>query len=340
MLNHENVREYYGKVLRSKADLKTSACCASNGLPPHLASAFASIPSAVTDRSYGCSTPIPPALEGATVLDLGCGTGTDCFLLSKMVGENGKVIGVDMTDDQLAVAQQHRAEVAKLWGYSASNIDFRLGIMEDLAESGVEAESADVVISNCVFNLAPDKSQIFAEVYRALRPNGELYFSDVVSDRRLSKACQDDPVAVGECLGGALYERDLMEVMQSVGFADVRIIERAPIQVEDQRVAQLANNAQFSSVTVRAFKIDLEIGQENYGHRATYLGSIPFYSDMFVLDEHNQFASGQTTPVSRNTSKILQSSRYGKFFCLNVSSQQHLGKFEPEVGDTKQSSCC
>src|SRR5688572_365042 len=103
----ESVKEYYGKVLSSNKDLKTSACCTADAFPEHLRSILADIHDEVKDRFYGCGSPIPPSLEGRTVLDLGCGSGRDCFLLSKLVGSKGKVIGVDMTDEQLDVAKKH-----------------------------------------------------------------------------------------------------------------------------------------------------------------------------------------------------------------------------------------
>lgn len=112
-----SVQRYYGEVLSSSADLKTSACCPPETLPAYLRDILAEIHPQVQDRFYGCGSPIPPALEGATVLDLGCGSGRDCYLLSKLVGPGGRVIGVDMTSEQLQIAQRYRHYHAAKFGY-------------------------------------------------------------------------------------------------------------------------------------------------------------------------------------------------------------------------------
>src|SRR5437868_3226329 len=104
----QSVKDYYGKVLKSSADLQTSACCLTESLPRHVVEILRDIHPEVKERFYGCGSPIPPALEGATVLDLGSGSGRDCYVLSKLVGARGRVIGLDMTDEQLAVARRHQ----------------------------------------------------------------------------------------------------------------------------------------------------------------------------------------------------------------------------------------
>jgi arsenite methyltransferase len=167
------VRRYYGEVLRSSADLQTSACCLADAMPRHLAALLGDIHPEVRDRFYGCGSPLPPALTGATVLDLGCGSGRDCYLLSRLVGAQGRVIGVDMTDEQLTVARRHLGYHAERYGYA--NVDFREGYIEDLAAAGIAAASVDVVVSNCVLNLSPDKGRVFREIFRVLKPGGELY---------------------------------------------------------------------------------------------------------------------------------------------------------------------
>ena len=110
-----------------------------------------------------------------------------------------------MTDAQLDVARKYQDEQARRFGFDASNVDFRAGFIEDLAELGIEDNSVDLVVSNCVINLTPFKDQVFSEIYRVLKPGGELYFSDVFCDRRIPDELRDDPVLRGECLGGALY---------------------------------------------------------------------------------------------------------------------------------------
>src|SRR5581483_9132634 len=223
----EAVRNYYGRVLQSTKDLQTSACCTAERLPPHLAEIEALIHDEVKDKFYGCGSPLPPALEGATVLDLGCGSGRDTFILSKLVGERGQVIGVDMTPEQLSVAEKHRDYHRQQFGYARSNVRLVSGYIEDLASADLAPNSVDVVVSNCVVNLSPDKRRVLSEIFRVLKPGGELYFSDVFAWRRVPEAQRNDPVLIGECLGGALYIEDFRRILREVGCLDYRK-DRAP----------------------------------------------------------------------------------------------------------------
>ena len=151
---HENAREYYGKQLKTNGDLKSSACCSIDSISPYHRQYLEKIDDEIMEKFYGCGSPIPPSLEGKTVLDLGCGSGRDSYLLSQLVGEKGYVIGVDMTDEQLDVAQRHRDGQMARFGYSEVNIDFRKGYIEDLTSVGIDENSIDVVTSNCVINLS------------------------------------------------------------------------------------------------------------------------------------------------------------------------------------------
>lgn len=160
-----SVEEYYGRVLSTSKDLKTSACSASKK-PHHLIiDAMKDIPNEVMSKFYGCGTPLPFGIDGLTVLDLGSGSGRDCYLASKLVGENGKVIGLDMTDEQLDIARNHVAEYTNTLGYAAPNMEFKKGYIERIIESGVEKESVDLIISNCVVNLSPDKPAVLKGMF-------------------------------------------------------------------------------------------------------------------------------------------------------------------------------
>ena len=166
---HESVKEYYGQTLKTNEDLQTNACCPSDALPAHLREFVKELHPEVVEKFYGCGSPIPTLLEGKTVLDLGCGSGRDAFVLSRLVGPEGKVIGVDMTAEQLAVAQKHVEYHTKLFGYPKSNIEFLHGYIEDLAALNIETESIDVVVSNCVINLSPSKANVFSEIFRVFK---------------------------------------------------------------------------------------------------------------------------------------------------------------------------
>ncbi|WP_156509060.1 methyltransferase domain-containing protein, partial [Oleiphilus sp. HI0132] len=154
---HDDVKNYYGKVLEKTEDLKTNACCTSAGLPRHVKTALAKVHDEVLARYYGCGLIAPPVLEGMQVMDLGSGSGRDCYVLSQWVGEQGRVLGIDMTEEQLTIALEHESYHAEKFGYASKNTEFKLGYIERLNELGLEENSFDIIVSNCVINLSPDK---------------------------------------------------------------------------------------------------------------------------------------------------------------------------------------
>lgn len=331
-----SIQEYYGKVLKSSADLQTSACCTAEAMPAHLRPILKELHAEVRDRFYGCGSPIPPALEGATVLDLGCGTGRDCYLLSKLVGPHGRVIGVDMTDEQLTVAREHREWHAEKFGYA--NVEFRQGYIEDLAAADIGDASLDLVISNCVLNLSPEKPRVFREIFRALKPGGELYFSDVFADRRLPTDLKRDPVLMGECLGGALYVEDFRRAMAQAGCRDARACASSRIDLRNPEIERKAGGIGFCSMTVRAFRLELEDCCEDYGQVATYLGTLAEHPHAFDLDAHHHFVTGKPMLVCGNTADMLSRTRYAPHFRVLGEKQTHYGLFKCEPGQIAQTS--
>ncbi|MDT8407771.1 MAG: methyltransferase domain-containing protein [Methylococcales bacterium] len=324
----ESVRDYYGQVLKSSQDLKTSACCTLDAMPGYLKNLLADLHPDVIARFYGCGSPLPPLLEGLTVLDLGCGSGRDCYLLSRLVGESGHVIGVDMTEAQLEVAQSHLEWHTQRYGYQKANVTFKHGYIEDLHGLDIADNSIDVVVSNCVVNLSPDKPRVLSEIFRVLKPGGELYFSDVYADRRIPKALRHDPVLFGECLAGALYWEDFRRLLQDLGCPDMRVVKQNPIALEDPEVIDKIGMVKFRSVTVRAFKMPLEDRCEDFGQLAIYQGSIPEHKHGFDLDDHHHFETGKPLRVCGNTADMLQHSRYGRHFQLLGDKSTHFGLFD------------
>lgn len=323
----ESVRDYYGRVLGGTADLKTSACCTADALPPHHREIVGRIHPEVLERFYGCGSPIPSELEGRTVLDLGCGTGRDVYLLSKLVGPRGRVIGVDMTAEQLEVARRHQAFHAERWGHPESNVELLEGLIEDLAGLGVADESVDVVVSNCVVNLSPDKERVFREIFRVLKPGGELYFSDVFSGRRVPEPLQRDPVLLGECLGGAIYTEDFRRLLRRIGILDHRVIASRPLELSGTEVEARAGMIPFHSMTVRAFKLPLEDICEDYGQVAYYRGTLPESPHAFRLDDHHLFRVGMPVPVCGNTAAMLGETRFARHFRIAGDRSVHFGPF-------------
>jgi arsenite methyltransferase len=229
----EKVRQVYSQRVEKieKTRSITSSCCspsASQCCPPsaqmlnelgYSADEINSLPETVMELSAGCGNPtgLAELKAGETVLDLGSGGGIDVFLAARKVGENGRVIGVDFSGKSIAVAERN-AEKMK-----AKNVEFRLGDLENLP---VENESVDMVISNCVINLAPDKEKVFKEAYRVMKSGGRMIISDMVTDKKLPQSIRNDPVLWSSCIGGAVLEQEYLEAIEKAGFQDLEIAEK------------------------------------------------------------------------------------------------------------------
>jgi len=349
----DKVQEYYGQTLSSSDDLQTNACC-DQAPPAALKPILEKLHEEVTSRYYGCGLVAPQLLSGTQILDLGCGSGRDVYLLSALVGEAGQVTGVDMTPEQLAVAEKYRDFHRDAFGYKNSNVRFLQGYIEQLDELGLPDESFDMVVSNCVINLSPDKAAVLREVFRVLKPGGELYFSDVYADRRIPEALRQDPVLYGECLSGALYWNDFLQLARQAGFTDPRRVEDRPLRVDNPDIAARLGDARFFSATYRLFKIrDLEADCENYGQAVIYRGSIPDTPEAFVLDGHHTMEKGKTVPVCGNTWRMLKESRFAPHFEFIGNFSTHYGIFAgcgsampfqsdaaPEAGGDSSGGCC
>lgn len=347
LLDPAAVKDYYGEILQGSTDLKTNACtCDLNALTPTLRQGLSLIHPEILNRFYGCGSPLPPLLEGQTILDLGCGTGRDVFLAAWLAGPQGSVIGVDMTVNQLAVARKHADNQAKQFGFPHSTTTFHLGQMEDLSALGIEDNSIDVVMSNCVINLSPRKAEIFREIFRVLTPGGELIFSDVFADRRVPNDLQSDPVLHGECLSGAMYTEDFRRLLTSLNCPDFRIVSSAPLVIGDPEIEARTGLIRFTSQTIRAFKLpDLEDTCEDYGHVAIYQGGIPDAPHSFALDEHHTFPTGKAIPICGNTASILTNTRYAPHFQVQGNRNRHFGLFpctppNPASPDPAAGTCC
>ncbi|MBT9610152.1 methyltransferase domain-containing protein [Aquabacterium sp.] len=324
---HELVQDYYGKQLADASDLKTSACCDIDQLPAWLKPLLANIHPQVLSKYYGCGLVCPPLLSGCRVLDLGCGAGRDVYALAQLVGPSGVVVGVDMTDEQLATARGQQAWHADRFGFD--NVRFLHGYIERLDELGLEPGSFDVIVSNCVVNLSPDKAAVMAGVQRLLKPGGEFYFSDVYADRRVPDAVRNDPVLYGECLGGALYWNDFLRLARQTGFMDPRLTTDRPLAITDPTLAQRVGPLKFYSATYRLFKLDdLEDACEDHGQAVIYRGSIPDHPDGFDLDKHHAIATGKVFPVCGNTFRMLHGTRFAAHFDFIGNFDRHFGLFE------------
>jgi SAM-dependent methyltransferase len=192
----------------------------------------------------GCGNPtaIADLKAGEVVLDLGAGAGVDVFLAANKVGPAGRVIGVDMTEDMVDRAKG----IARDYGYR--NVEFRLGEIENLP---VEDECVDAVLSNCVVNLSPDKSRVFQEAHRVLKPGGRLTVSDIVSEGVLPDEIRSDSNAWACCIGGALEQQEYLENIKKAGFKDVQVVSSNEFDIKGEANQRLAK---LMSITVQALK--------------------------------------------------------------------------------------
>lgn len=243
---------------------------------------LAILPQEILDKDYGCGDPTPYLRPGETVLDLGCGTGKICYIAAQIVGPSGRVIGIDMTPDMLAVAEKYRRRIGEQLGFH--NVEFRRGRIQDLrtdldaiesylqrhpvaslqdwqafeafcaeqrtARPLVADESVDVVVSNCVLNLVrdEDKLQLFAEMFRVLRNGGRAVISDIVSDEPVPPHLKNDPELWSGCISGAMQERDFIAAFAAAGFYGMHLLKR------DAQPWRTVEGIEFRSVTLAAYK--------------------------------------------------------------------------------------
>jgi SAM-dependent methyltransferase len=234
---HEIVRHKYAEIARSRASGGSTSCC---GAGQEASAGFSMIGDAYdgvggyvadADLGLGCGLPVEHAglAPGQTVLDLGAGAGLDAFIARRTVGAEGLVIGVDMTAEMVAKAREN----ARKSGFE--NVDFRLGEIEHLP---VRSNSVDVVISNCVLNLVPDKNRAFAEIFRVLKPGGHFCISDIVSSRELPDWVKGIAEAYAGCVSGAIPKQNYLGIIQEAGFAGVEVATERRIEVPAELIAR------------------------------------------------------------------------------------------------------
>lgn len=231
------VKEKYSEIALQSKERNETSCCGAAGSCTNdtavMAEDYAQLPGYVADADLGLGCGLPTEYaqikEGDTVLDLGSGAGNDCFVARSIVGESGKVIGVDMTEVMIEKAKRNAAKL----GYG--NVEFRLGEIEDLP---LASNRVDVVVSNCVLNLVPDKEKALAETFRVLKPGGHFSISDIVLSGQLPEGLQQDAAMYAGCVSGAIEREAYLDIVRKVGFVNVQVQKQRRITLPDEILLQ------------------------------------------------------------------------------------------------------
>jgi arsenite methyltransferase len=318
-VSRQDVQEFYGEAgARPQKEL----CCPT----AYAKEEISHIPPEVMEVSYGCGSPVTLAglKPGETHVDLGSGGGVDCFIAAKAVGKTGRVIGVDMTAEMMLRAVQNAGKVAKALGYH--NVEFRHGYLEEVP---VDDETADLVTSNCVVNLSPDKKKVFREIRRALKHGGRFVISDIVSEGPVPEAMQNDKQLWGECISGALTEQEFSDFAKECGFYGLETLKRT--------FYREVNGCKFWSVTLRGWKFNKGEACVYAGQFATYLGPYSQVSD----DEGHAYSRGVPFEVCTDTAAKLQRPPYAGEFIVTDSAKQIDGAASCcPPADGNGASCC
>ncbi len=292
----QTVSERYAKA----ASTGEQMCCPTSYDMGHLKTF---IPEEVLNISYGCGTPVGlnTVRAGETVLDIGSGGGIDCFEAARLVGPSGHVIGIDMTDTMLEIARKHAPIVATNLGYASPNVEFRKGMADAIP---VNDDTIDLIISNCVINLAPDKRTVFREMFRVTKPGGRFTISDIVADQSVPQYLVHDAEKWGDCLSGALTLTDYMAGITEAGFLGIHLTKFSPWQVID--------GIHFFSVTLTGYKLPVHSTAPTVRY-ATLRG--PFSR---IVDERGTgYQRGVPQPIEQDTSLLLSQSPFAPYFVLS-----------------------
>ena len=294
----QKVSERYAKAASTGEEM----CCPTSYDMGHLTTF---IPEAVLKISYGCGTPagLRTVQAGETVLDIGSGGGIDCFEASRLVGPTGRVIGIDMTDTMLEIARKNAAVVATNLGYPASNVEFRKGLADAMP---VQDGTIDLIISNCVINLAPDKRKVFQEMYRVAKSGGRFTISDIVSDQTVPQYLVHDAQKWGDCLSGALTLTDYMSGMTAAGFLGIHLVKSSPWHVID--------GIHFFSVTLTGYKLPLAPTTSSVQY-ATLRG--PF--SRVVVEGGATYRRGIPQPITSDETLLLSTAAFAEHFLLTTN---------------------
>ncbi|MGR3221273.1 MAG: methyltransferase domain-containing protein, partial [Candidatus Anammoxibacter sp.] len=309
----KSVRDFYGNAAETPQE---DLCCPTKNAKEDTNH----IPQEVLDRFYGCGSPITTAnvAEGETVVDLGSGAGIDCFIAAKKVGANGKIFGIDMTDEMLKVAKNSNKIVAKNLGYDV--VRFKKGFLEDIP---VDDNTVDLITSNCVINLSPDKKSVFGEMWRILKDHGRIVISDIVSLTETPDYLRANKRLWGECISGSLTEDEFIAYLEQVGFYGIQTLHKV--------FWKEVEGYPFYSVTVRGYKFEKTDECVYTGQKAIYRGPLKAVMD----EEGHLFPRNKAIEICTDTASKLNNMPYaGQFTIVNPQTEN------VQTGNVETSSGC
>jgi len=280
----------------------------------------------------GFETPMPSVLDGCQVLLLGCGTGRDAFVASRLVGPKGRVVAVDPYASNIAKAESQAEAQAQAFKQKAGGIRFLQGYPEDLSPAGLQEGSFQAVLLNYSFNLAADQPQVLREAWRLLAEGGEVYLGALFSNCRITPAFWQRPEVQGianPLLHGAVYTEDFRRWLRNMGCEAFRYMQKRRIELPDKAEKEALKEIDFTYRIIRAFKLaNLEDLCENYGQSAEYLGTIPEFNQFFDLDDKHRFFVDKPIRVCGNTCALVENTRFAPHFRIQGSRHdRHYGLY-------------
>jgi len=307
-VSRDDVRDYYSKAAVATQE---SLCCPVNYDPGDLSH----IPSEVMDISYGCGSPVNRAniAPGESMVDLGSGGGIDCFIAAKIVGQGGKVTGVDMTENMLANARKNAEQVSKNLGYS--NVEFKHGFLESIP---MDDQSADVVTSNCVINLSTDKEEVFREIHRILKPGGRFVIADIISDKPVPQEMRNNRELWGECVSGALTLDEFINYSKQTDFHGFTL--------QKDYLWKVVEGIRFYSYILTAYK-PAPVEQSCCPGKVQVIYAGPLQA---VTLQSIQFPMGTPIEVDEDFASMLESNPYRDMFNI----------IDPDEKASDDDSCC
>lgn len=317
--SRETVRTFYAQAAQQP---QAALCCAGG----YSGDETKHIPKEVLEIAYGCGSPVGLAdvKEGEIVVDLGSGGGIDCFVAAKKVGPNGKVFGIDMTDPMLEKAILSKATVAENLGYDV--VEFKKGYLEEIP---LPNQFANLILSNCVINLSPDKRRVFFEMWRVLKDHGRVVISDTVAAEKIPDSMRANPRLWGECVSGALTEEEYLAYLEQAGFYGLSVLKKS-FWKEVEGYA-------FYSIIVRGYKFEKTAGCHFIGQKAIYRGPFKSVSD----EEGHLFPRDEAVEVCTDTAAKLRHAPYDAFFTvIDPNRPEEVFSAGSDAGCAPGGGCC